>query len=108
MVNLDSNKKIYLFGNDISFRLGIDGLTNLILTKFPLNEVYKNIYVFFNKNGKQVRILEFDEQGTWLYQKKLKEYRYMPPNIINGQIKIDIKQLKIIFNNLKLVNKRVR
>ncbi len=34
MVKQKEGKKIYLFGNDVSFRLGIDGLTNLILSEF--------------------------------------------------------------------------
>lgn len=107
MVNQKEGKKIYLFGNDVSFRLGIDGLTNLILSEFEEKEIKNNIYVFFNKTCRQVKIIEFDEKGTWLYQNKLKEYRYIKPNIEKGKIQIDIKQLKIVFNNLKLVGKRV-
>ncbi len=106
MVKFDKNKKIYLFNNDVSFRLGIDGLTNLVLANFNEEEVENNIYVFFNKNGRQVKILEFDKTGTWLYQNKLKEYRYSCPTFEDGKIQIDKKQLKIIFNNLEIVKGR--
>lgn len=106
MVKFDKNKKIYLFNNDVSFRFGIDGLTNLVLANFNEEEVENNIYVFFNKNGRQVKILEFDKTGTWLYQNKLKDYRYSSPTFEDGKIQIDKKQLRIIFNNLEIVKRR--
>lgn len=71
MVNLDKTKNVYLYGDTVSFRLGINGLSNLILTMFNENDVEGNLYVFFSKNHKQLKILEFDKTGIWLYQKKI-------------------------------------
>lgn len=108
MVNIDSNKSIYLFSNDISFRLGIDGLTNLVLSKFKQSEIIGNLYIFFSKSCKQVKILEFDSKGTWLYQNKLKDYKYNPPIVEDNKIKIDRKQLKLILKNVELLEKKAR
>lgn len=97
------NKELYLFNNEISFRLGIDGLTSIISSNFNEREMSNGIFIFFSKDRKQVKLIEYEKNNTWLYQSKLNGYKYISPVIENGIIRIDKRQLESIFNNLKLI-----
>ena len=55
MVDLKQIKNIYLYGDGVSFRGGIDGLSNLILTHFSENEVENSLFIFFSKTKKQMK-----------------------------------------------------
>lgn len=100
------NKELYLFNNEISFRLGINGLTSIISSNFSEREMNNGIFIFFSKDRKQVKLLEYEKNNTWLYQSKLNGYKYISPVVENGIIRIDKRQLESIFNHLKLIKER--
>lgn len=61
----------------------------------------------FNKARKSVKIIEYDVDGIWLYQKKLFSTRFLLPDVDNnGKIKIDVRQLKEILKNVEMINYR--
>ena len=98
-----------MYSNSVSFRLGIDGLTNIITSNFEENELEGNLYVFFSKDRKQIKIMEYDERGSWLYQNKLYEGRFVMPSILeDGTMQIDKKQLKMIIENLEIIGRKVK
>lgn len=101
-----SNKKIYLFSSEISFRLGIDGLTSIIESYFNEREMNEGIFIFFSKDKRQVKLIEYEKNNTWLYQSKLNGYRYIAPVVEEGTTKIDRRQLESILNNLKLIKSK--
>ena len=107
MVDLKQIKNIYLYGDGVSFRGGIDGLSNLILTHFSENEVENSLFIFFSKTKKQMKAIEFNKDGIWLYQKKLFDARFLFPEITSdNKIVIDKKQLYTILNSLKPIEKK--
>ena len=107
MVDLKQIKNIYLYGDGVSFRGGIDGLSNLILTHFSENEVENSLFIFFSKTKKQMKTIEFNKDGIWLYQKKLFDARFLFPEITSdNKIVIDKKQLYTILNSLKPIEKK--
>ena len=109
MVSLEKIKNVYMYSNSVSFRLGIDGLTNIITSNFEENELEGNLYVFFSKDRKQIKIMEYDERGSWLYQNKLYEGRFVMPSILeDGTMQIDKKQLKMIIENLEIIGRKVK
>lgn len=44
------NKELYLFNSEISFRLGIDGLTSIIRSYFNEREMNEGIFISFSKD----------------------------------------------------------
>lgn len=100
------NKKIYLFSSEISFRLGIDGLTSIIRSYFNEGEMNEGIFIFFSKDKRQVKLIEYEKNNTWLYQSKLNGYKYIAPIVEEGTTKIDKRQLESILNNLKLIKSK--
>ena len=109
MVSLENIQNIYMYNNEVSFRLGIDGLTNIILSRFKEDEVKGNLYVFFSKDHKQLKIIEYDTKGAWLYQNKLYKGRFIAPNIgSDGTMQIDKRQLEMIIQNIEIIDRRIK
>lgn len=107
MVDLKTIKNIYLYAEPINFRCGINSLSNLILTQFNENEVDGYLFVFFSKNKKQIKAIEFNENGIWLYQNKLFEGNFLLPSFNDSdKLIIDKRQLKAILNSLEIKSKK--
>lgn len=100
MVDLNKIKNIYLYGSLISLSLGIPSLTNIIETSYTKAEIQDSLFVFFGKSKSQIKIIEYDDTGVWLYQKRLTNSNFQPPSFDQGLV-IDKQQLLIILNNIK-------
>jgi len=99
------NKKIFLYSDVVDFRCGINTLTNLVSTYFPNSNIYDSLYIFFSKNKAQVKIIEIEKDGVWLYHNKLNKYRFVFPRSIQTT-PIDSKQLKFILKNIEMIKIR--
>ena len=101
MIDLNDIDKIYLFTGNTDFRLGISGLTKIVLSSFQANQ-QGNLFVFCSKNKKAIKILEFDNTGISLYHKKLNIGKYIYHDTgMMGQI--NKEELKILLNGLEFV-----
>ena len=80
MLRVNDNLKIILFTGDTDFRLGINGLQNLVYGSFRTDDLENTLFVFCSKSKKQIKILEFSKTGTWLYQNKLTKFKFNYPN----------------------------
>lgn len=98
-------KTIYLYNREVDFRKGIASLTNLIYTVFPEAEHQNSLYIFFSKNARQVKIIEVEENGVWLYQNRLEKRRYMFPRA-EKNIRISATQLSLILRTVEPLRKR--
>ena len=99
------NKKIYLYTEAIDFRCGINALINIVSIYFPTSNIYDSLYLFFSKNRRQVKILEIEKDGAWLYLNKLNDYRFVFPKC-NQIPAISSSQLKLILKSVEIVKKR--
>lgn len=100
MVDLSKIKGIYLYPDKVNFRMGMPSLTNLILNSYNEKDVIDCLFVFFGYNKNQIKMIEINEDGIWLYNKKLKNSNFIYPDI-DGSIKIDKKQLIQILKTIK-------
>lgn len=101
------DKTIYLYSEAIDFRCGVNTLSNLVSVYFSSSNIYESLYIFFSKNRKQVKILEVDKNGVWLYQNRLSDARFIFPRC-DQSVKIDARQLKLILKSVELVKRRSR
>lgn len=100
MVDLKHINNIYLYGSPVSFRMGIPSLSEIILNSFEKEQISNSLFVFFSKSKSQIKIIEFNDDGVWLYQKRLTNSNFLFPKV-EENVKIDKKQLISILNNLK-------
>ena len=100
MIDITNTKKIYLFSEPIDFRYGILGFSAIITSKFNLKQIEINtLYLFINKKRNQVKVIEFDKSGIWMYTKRLKEGKFAYPET-QGIHGITKEEFKIIIEGL--------
>ena len=74
--------KVCVFQQPVDFRKGLDGLSLLVHAAYgPLAAMSGTGFVFFNRNGSQLKILLFDRHGFWLLLKRLEQGRFSRPSI---------------------------
>ena len=97
MVDLSKVKGIYLYPDTVNFKKGIPSLTNLILTSYKESEIKNCIFIFFSRNKNQIKMIEINDDGIWLYEKRLNNASFILPSV-DGNVKIDKRQLIEILN----------
>ena len=101
------DKLIYLYSDGVDFRKGIKSLSILIKTNFPNSDLHNSLFIFFSNDRKQVKILEIEEDGIWLYQNRLSDAKFVFP-ICDKTTKIDYRQLKFILKSVELISRKRR
>lgn len=71
MLQITPNNKILLALKPVDFRKGIDGLAALCRRILKQDPFSGSMFVFKNKRGTSIKILYYDGQGFWLFQKRL-------------------------------------
>ena len=103
MIDLTNIKSVYLYTGNTDFRLGINSLTALISSEFKGNLNTHTLFLFCNKRRTQVKVLEFDDVGIWLYVKKLHKGQFPYPDNKQGRYEITTKNLEIILSGLDFI-----
>ena len=103
MIDLNTINEIYLYTDTTDFRYVIYGLSRLVLLQFDKDTIKHNLlYLFCSKSKKSIKILEFEDNGVWMYYKKLDVGRFMYPE--SGQMGLISKdELRILLNELDFV-----
>lgn len=101
MVDLTKIKNIYLYPDTVNFRIGIPGLSNLILTFYKKSEIQNSLFIFFGRDKRQIKMIEISTDGVWLYQKRLFKGDFILPRVEKGKVKIEKKQLIRILTIIK-------
>jgi len=79
MFNLDENSRYFLCTMSVNGNMGINGLITAIRSHTPLSPTSGDVFVFFSKNRKTVKILKWDKEGFLLYQKRLEGGTFQMP-----------------------------
>jgi transposase len=105
MLNL-AGKRIYLACNPIDMRKDITGLVAIVESSFKLDPFDNAMFVFCNRYRNRLKILLWDNDGFWLFYKKLEKgrFRWAAPgeeatmtltreelNILLGGVKVELK-----------------
>ena len=79
MIDLSEIRGIYLYPGFTDMRCGIRTLTIKVAASFGPEEYKKSLFVFCGRNKHSIKILEIDDDGTWLYQKRFHDGRFRWP-----------------------------
>lgn len=70
MIDCES-KEIYVISGATDMRKGIDGLAVIASLHLAGSFFESAMFIFCNKSRNRVKIIEWDGDGFWLYQKRL-------------------------------------
>ena len=99
------DKKIYIYSKDVDFRKGIASLNSLINVSFGGQDLCDSLFLFFSKNARQIKIIEILKDGTWLYQLRLNDSRFVFARA-DHTIRIDREKLKFILSSTEKIRRR--
>ena len=68
-----SDKQIYLICGFTDMRKGTDGLSAIVNLQHVCDSYESAMFIFCSRSRNRVKILEWDHDGFWLYQKRLKK-----------------------------------
>lgn len=73
------DKAVYLCCGYTDMRKSINGLMALVQSSFSLDPFSDALFVFCNRKRDRIKILEWDEDGFWLYFKRLERGHFRWP-----------------------------
>ena len=76
MIQLTPHMRIILAVEAADFRKGIDGLARLCRSVLESDPFSGYLFVFMNKGKTAIKMLVYDGQGFWLFQKRLSRGRF--------------------------------
>ena len=60
----------------VDFRKGIDGLVAVCRQRLAADPLGGAVFIFGSRNRKSIKLLAYDGQGFWLFQKRLSAGRF--------------------------------
>ena len=103
LTDLSSISKVYLSCESVDMRKSINGLSIIVQETFELDPFVGALYVFTNRTCNKVKILKWDQNGFWLYYKRLEKGKFFWPKMRGNKI-IPIKEheLRWLLDGLSL------
>ena len=102
---IESGKKeIYIVCGYTDMRKGVNGLAGIASLRLACEHLESAMYIFCNRSKNSVKIIEWDGDGFWLYQKRLEKGTFPWPaeNEKVQKISISDKEFSCLFSGTKL------
>lgn len=108
MLNEVAVNQVYLARGSTDLRKSIDGLAVLVQQEFELDPFSPNLFVFCNRGRDKLKILYWDQNGFWLYYRRLERGKFQWPSETNDSaaLKISRRQLNWLLDGLSLEQKQ--
>ena len=105
MIDLSKIEGIYLYTEITDMRKGITGLLGLVTSFISKTDMGNRLFIFCGKDKRNIKILQMDYDGYWLYQKRLVTGKFKWPKSSDGTVIIDKRQLLWLLDGLSIVQK---
>ena len=79
MISLGTSSKVYLAIGSTDMRKGINTLSLMVSDNLFLDPFSGHLFAFCNRRRNRVKILFWDRNGFWLFQKQLEEHLFRWP-----------------------------
>ena len=76
MIQVTPHMRILLAVEPVDFRKGIDGLARLCRVELKADPFSGHVFIFRNRRKTAIKILTYDGQGFWIFQKRLSAGRF--------------------------------
>jgi len=104
-----NDKAVYLCCGQTDMRKSINGLMTLVQSSFELDPFAEAVFVFCNRKRDRIKILEWDEDGFWLYFKRLERGHYRWPKERGDKtMRLTSDEMACLIGSAKLEKKLAR
>jgi len=102
-------KTVYLCCGYTDMRKSINGLMALVSGSFALDPFAEALFAFCNRRRDQIKILEWDTDGFWLYFKRLERGHFRWPGVGDEKtMTLTSEELACLIGSAKLEKKLTR
>jgi transposase len=101
MIQITPQMRILLAVEPVDFRNGIDGLAGVCRRVLEDDPFSGTLFVFCNRRRTALKILTYDGQGFWLFQKRLSEgkFRWWPRGSETALNVLAVHELQLLLWN---------
>lgn len=78
-------ESIYLYRDPVDMRKGADGLAALVCVEMNLEPCTAAVFVFINRGRNKLKILFWENNGFWVFYKRLIKQRFCWPDWFEGE-----------------------
>ena len=99
-----------MYQHPVNMSKGIDSLFSMVTSESPFSPMDGDIFVFFSRNRRIVKILKWDVDGFLLYQKRLERGTFEIPewNEDRGYYELPWDTFSFIMSGISLGSVRFR
>lgn len=110
MLSITRFHRCYLYRGITDMRKGVDGLSGLVRNELGKDPMSGELYVFFCRARRRVKLLLWDQDGFALYQKRLEKgtFEMIDSNDIHQSITAEQLNFILAGVNLKKIIRRPR
>ena len=110
MLSITKFHRCYLYRGDTDMRKGIDSLCGMVRNELGKDPLSGELFIFFCRARRRVKLLLWEDDGFALYQKRLERGTYEMPggNTLHQSIAVEQVTLLLLGVNLKNVSRRPR
>jgi len=105
MISLSNIESIHIACGPTDLRKSIDGYALIIQEKFHLSPFTSSLFMFCNKGKDKIKIIHFEDNGFWLYYKRLEKGKFKWPKNKDELITIDQRQFRWLLEGLSIEQK---
>lgn len=110
MLSITRFHRCYLYRGHTDMRKGIDSLCGLVRNELGKDPLSGELFIFFCRGRRRVKLLLWEEDGFAMYQKRLERGTFEMPEGNSNHQSITSEQLNFLLLgvNLKKVSRRPR
>lgn len=100
MIQLTPQMRILVAVDPVDFRKGIDGLAGICRQRIKSDPFSGSVFVFRNRKKTAIKIITYDGQGFWLFQKRLSKGTFTWwPDAKTGICSLAVHELQLLIWN---------
>jgi transposase len=95
MLSSSDAPRVYLACGATDLRKSIDGLAAIVTHSFHLDAFGGSLFVFCNRGRDKLKILYWDNNGFWLYYRRLERGRFRWPTSSDTSVPLPVTQREL-------------
>lgn len=110
MFSLNSQHRYYFSPEPVDMRKGIDSLCAYVRCKMAMDPLSSNIFIFLSRNRYTVKILQWQNDGFTLYQKRVERGTFEMPqyNQSTNSYQLEWKKFVMMMEGISMKNTVLR